>query len=202
MVELSDSFDCYGLPSLVDSLVGVDKLGRGCRVGNGFFIRRGDPRPNRGVFFGDDVLLFHDIYFVVGDLDSYPEAGITLGDRVVMNLGCYVSGEGGLIIEDDVLIGPHVKILSAGHQIHGGDAVIARNPLTYGKIRIGRGAWVGAGVTVLEGVQIGEGAVVGAGSVVTRDVPRFMIAVGNPARVIKSRVGHRQHGFLRRWLKC
>ena len=54
-------------------------------------------------------------------------------------------------------------------------------------VRIGAACWLADNVTVLEGVQIGDGAVVGAGAVVTSDVPPFAIAVGNPARVMRSR---------------
>lgn len=49
------------------------------------------------------------------------------------------------------------------------------------------GVWIGCNVTILKGVTIGRGAVVGAGSLVTKDVPPYAIAVGNPAKVIKSR---------------
>ncbi|GAA3828087.1 CatB-related O-acetyltransferase [Nocardioides panacisoli] len=54
-------------------------------------------------------------------------------------------------------------------------------------IRIGAGCWVGDNVTILEGVEIGDGAIVGAGSVVTKSVPAYAVAVGNPARVIRHR---------------
>jgi galactoside O-acetyltransferase len=52
-------------------------------------------------------------------------------------------------------------------------------------VRIGSGAWLGFNVSVLAGVTIGEGAVIGAGSIVTRDIPAWVVAAGNPARVIR-----------------
>lgn len=56
----------------------------------------------------------------------------------------------------------------------------------FGKVHIGRGAVLGVNVIVLPGVTIGEGSIIGAGSVVTKDVPPYSIAVGNPARVVKT----------------
>lgn len=55
----------------------------------------------------------------------------------------------------------------------------------FGKIRIGRGAYIGVNAIILPGVTVGEGCIVGAGSVVTKNVPPYSVAVGNPARVIR-----------------
>jgi len=91
-------------------------------------------------------------------------------------------------IEDQVLIGPHVCILSGGghHRMDRIDVPIrlqGNNELQ--RIHIGMGAWIGANATVM--ADIGKGAVVGAGAVVTKPIPDFCIAVGNPARVIRNR---------------
>lgn len=67
------------------------------------------------------------------------------------------------------------------------DALIREQPHTKKPIRIGDDVWIGANVTILKGVCIGKGAVVGAGSVVTRDIPEYAVAVGNPAKVIRYR---------------
>jgi virginiamycin A acetyltransferase len=58
---------------------------------------------------------------------------------------------------------------------------------TKGAITIGNGVWIGDNVTILPGVEIGNGAVIGAGSIVTKNIPPYCIAVGNPAKVIKKR---------------
>jgi carbonic anhydrase/acetyltransferase-like protein (isoleucine patch superfamily) len=54
-------------------------------------------------------------------------------------------------------------------------------------VRIGAACWIGDNITILEGVEIGDGAIVGAGAVVTRSIPAYAIAVGNPAKVIRYR---------------
>jgi virginiamycin A acetyltransferase len=56
-----------------------------------------------------------------------------------------------------------------------------------GPVSIGNNVWIGDNVTILSGVTVGDGAAIGAGSVVTRDVPGYCIAVGNPARVVRKR---------------
>jgi acetyltransferase-like isoleucine patch superfamily enzyme len=61
------------------------------------------------------------------------------------------------------------------------------HPATKGDVIIGNDVWIGYGVTILSGVTIGDGAVIGACSVVTKDVPPYAIAGGNPARIVRYR---------------
>jgi len=86
-------------------------------------------------------------------------------------------------IGDDVMIGPNVSLLSAGHPV----APSQRRASLVGKpIAIERNVWIGAGATIIGGVTVGENSVVAAGSVVTKDVPPNTLVGGNPARVIRS----------------
>ena len=64
---------------------------------------------------------------------------------------------------------------------------IPGQPSTKGDVVIGNDVWIGYGVIILSGVNIGDGAVIGAGSVVTKDIPSYAIAAGNPCHVIKYR---------------
>ena len=86
-------------------------------------------------------------------------------------------------IGNDVMIGPNVSIISAGHPV----APLDRRAHVVGKpIVIERNVWIAAGATIIGGVTVGENSVVAAGSVVTKDVPPNTLAGGNPARVIRS----------------
>ncbi|MBV8658141.1 MAG: acyltransferase [Burkholderiales bacterium] len=171
-------------------------MGLRCRIAETVTMMRPavcDTTP-RLVEFGNDVVLFDQVRIVIGD-EVHASTKLMMRDKVIVNVGCYLSAEGGLYIDEEVLIGPHAKILSAGHSLHGEHASIQRNSLTRAAIHIGAGAWIGAGATVLQGVSIGAGTVVGAGSVVTKSLPAYCVAVGNPARPVRYRDGH---GTVRR----
>lgn len=105
------------------------------------------------------------------------EGDVVVGNRVTVKSGVQLWD--GLRVEDDVFIGPNVSFTNDKHPR-------SRNPgFVPLQTRIGRGASIGAGATVLPGLHIGDGAVVGAGSVVTRDVPAGATVVGNPARLLQ-----------------
>jgi len=89
-----------------------------------------------------------------------------------------------ITIGDDCQIGPNVQLLTPTHPI---DPQLRRDKLEAGQpITIGDNVWLGGGVIVCPGVTIGANSVIGAGAVVTRDVPAGVLAVGNPARVIRT----------------
>jgi maltose O-acetyltransferase len=113
---------------------------------------------------------------------------IELGDHVAFNYGCYVNGYGGLQIADGAEFGPYTMIHTANHNMDDPDRPVTQQGWEVIRpVEIGANCWIGMGVCILPAVRIGDGCVVGAGSVVTKDIEPYTIAVGNPARVIKSR---------------
>jgi len=109
---------------------------------------------------------------------------IRIGDRTFVNFGLVALDVMPITIGDDVQIGPNVQLLTATHPL---DPALRRARWEAGEpITIGDNVWLGGGVIVLPGVTIGKDAVVGAGAVVTRAVPPGAVAVGNPARVIRT----------------
>ncbi len=107
---------------------------------------------------------------------------LRFGRNVFVNHGCTAMDLGGIDIGDDVMVGPNVQLISSGHPL---DPATRRSQITTGPIRIGRGAWIAAGATILQGVTVGDDAVVAAGAVVTKDVPPRTLVAGVPARVIR-----------------
>lgn len=105
----------------------------------------------------------------------------TIGKNVFINYACSFLDLGGITIEDDVLIGPRVNLITENHPIDPSK----RKSLLCKPIVIKRNAWIGAAATILPGVTVGENAVVAAGSVVTKDVPNNTIVAGVPAKHVK-----------------
>ena len=106
-----------------------------------------------------------------------------VGARTFVNWGLVSLDVATVRIGDDVQIGPNVQLLTATHPLEAGprrDKWEAAEPIV-----IGDNVWLGGGVIVCPGVTIGADTVVGAGSVVTKDLPAGVLAVGNPARVIR-----------------
>src|SRR3954462_12506568 len=107
-----------------------------------------------------------------------------VGARTFANFGLISLDVSTVTIGDDVQIGPNVQLLTPLHPVAAGprrDKWEAARPIT-----IGHNVWLGGGVIVLPGVTIGDNTVVGAGAVVTRDLPPNVVAVGNPARVVRA----------------
>jgi acetyltransferase-like isoleucine patch superfamily enzyme len=91
-----------------------------------------------------------------------------------------------IVIEDDVMIGAGVHIYVNNHKFDNiNTPIINQGYYPSKRVVVKKGAWIGANAIILPGVTIGVNSVVGAGSVVTKSIPDFSVAVGNPAKVIK-----------------
>lgn len=158
------------------------ELGRYCRLGRGIDV-------SRGLFEGKNGRIAIGSYSTIGQgviLHAY-------GGKILIETGshigpyCVIYGHGGVSIGKDCLISPQCSIFSSNHAVPPQDRKIRDMPDRRLPVKIGDGAWIGAGSRILGGVTIGEGAVIGAGAVVTKDVPPFAIAHGVPARVVGTR---------------
>lgn len=98
---------------------------------------------------------------------------------------CLLAGED-ITIEDNVTMASNICIVSENHSFNPESEVpYGKQPLKCAPVKIGQGCWIGEAVTILPGVEIGAKCVIGGGSVVTKSIPAYSLAVGNPARVIK-----------------
>ena len=127
-------------------------------------------------WLGDDVALrAHG-----GRLTLGPK--VVLGTRVTVNAHLDVAiGEGALFADD-------VHVVDMDHRTDRPDVPIRAQGIVTAPVRVGADVWVGRGATLLRGVDVGRGSVIGAGAVVTTDLPPFSVAVGVPARPVRSRL--------------
>jgi maltose O-acetyltransferase len=108
---------------------------------------------------------------------------LELGERVLINSDVILHNFGGIVIEDNVAIGPGALLTTARHSIGTGNR--RQGKVVFCPIRVGAGSWIGARAVVLPGVTIGNGCVVGAGAVVTRDCAPNGLYMGVPARRVR-----------------
>lgn len=109
---------------------------------------------------------------------------IHLGEKTFFNFNVTILDVGEVHIGSHVLLAPNVQIYTATHSM---DHLDRRNWTAYNKpVRIGDDCWIGGGAIICPGVTIGPRSIIGAGAVVTRDIPADSVAVGNPARVIRT----------------
>ena len=135
------------------------QIGAGLQTGHGVVIREQNT-------IGDDLNIWNN---------STIDYGCIIGANVKIHCNVYIAQF--TTIEDDVFFAPGVMVANDPHPLCG---LCMQGPT------IQRRARIGVNVTLLPHITIGEGALIGAGSVVTHDIPPFVVAYGNPARVYKS----------------
>ena len=108
---------------------------------------------------------------------------IRVGRNLFVNYNCTIIDVMPVTIGDNCQIAPNVAIYTAGHPVH---PQTRNTAYEFGApVTIGDSVWLGGNTVVLPGVTIGSNSVIGAGSVVTRDIPEWSLAAGNPCRVIR-----------------
>ena len=138
------------------------------------------PRSDEYIEIMNELLDVDENSFVMAPIAGAALNKVKIGKNVYINSNSLLMARGGITIEDDVLIAANVQLLSNNHDEY------ERNILTCKPIHIKKGAWIGAGASILPGVTIGENAIVGASAVVTKDVGDCEVAVGVPAKVVKT----------------
>jgi acetyltransferase-like isoleucine patch superfamily enzyme len=124
-----------------------------------------------------------DCCFSFGSLFTHSD--VRVGERVYLGAYCMV---GYCTIGDDTMLADHVYVLSGKHQ-HGTSDPAVRfqdQPQTFTRVQIGHNCWLGTNTVVM--ADIGDNCIIGAGSVVTKPVPDHSVAVGNPARAIRTSI--------------
>ncbi|MBW4664724.1 MAG: acyltransferase [Chroococcus sp. CMT-3BRIN-NPC107] len=159
----------------------------GIEVGNEAYIARGANIIIRGryskVTLGNKVKL--DIGVIIDSATS--NCSISIDENTFIGPYTCIGGPGPIKIGKYCLIAAHSGIIANSHIFSDPIEMIRKQGLTREGVVIGDNCWLGYGVKVLDGVTIGEGSVIGAGAVVTKDIPAYSVAVGIPAKVVRSR---------------
>ncbi|TAE58515.1 MAG: acyltransferase [Nostocales cyanobacterium] len=139
--------------------------------------------PNNRIYLGNQVALERNV-----DIGCLKDTYIYIGDETFIAPNVCIAGPGNIRIGKQCMIASHSGIYANSHNFADTSIPIKDQGTTCQGIVIEDDCWLGHGVTVLDGVTIGKGSVIGAGAVVNRDIPPYSIAVGIPAKVIKSRI--------------
>jgi acetyltransferase-like isoleucine patch superfamily enzyme len=145
-----------------------------------------------GIMFGKNVSIGPKSILQCTGILRNQGCGIVIGDNTGIGPMAYIGGQGGVRIGNDVIVGPGLRIFSENHNYTDADTIIRNQGERRACVRIGDNCWIGANVVITAGVEIGNGCVIGAGAVVTRSIEPNSVAVGNPARKIKSRTRNDQ----------
>lgn len=136
---------------------------------------------NRGITIGSGVFIGRN------SILSSKNGDIDLEDGVNIGFNCEVFSASRVRIGRDTLLAAYCYVVGGDHDWSEAGAPVLAQGRTSKGVTIGAGAWLGAGVKVLDGAAIGDGAIVGAAAVVKDDIPAGAIAVGIPAKVVRTR---------------
>jgi acetyltransferase-like isoleucine patch superfamily enzyme len=138
--------------------------------------------------FDDGVTIKRAANIVCTAVARQKGLGITIGAHSSIGAGSYLGAQGGIVIGANVLVGPAVMIFSEDHVFADPAQLIRQQGMKRAQVVIEEDCWIGSRVVILRGTRIGRGSVIGAGSVVTHDIPAGSLAVGAPARAVRSRL--------------
>lgn len=159
-------------------------FGKGINIGDFVTI---NALSSNGVLVGQNVTIKSGT--TIDCTGVFSEIGdcIEIGDNVGISENCFIQVRGKVILENEVILGPSVKIFSENHNFQYKDQSIVKQGTNRKGVLIKEGAWVGSNAVILDGVTVGQNAVIAAGSIVNKDVEAFAVVGGNPAKLIKKR---------------
>jgi serine acetyltransferase len=150
------------------------------------------PRLRHKIEFGDFVNLDRNVSLVLTNTEENKDLSclLKIGSNVYINRNTSIDATIGIEIGKQTMIGPNCYITDHDHSYKDQlpSTLVGELPLSGAKTIIGENVWLGANVIVLKGVCIGENTIIGAGSIVTKSIPKNAVAIGNPCKVLKTRV--------------
>lgn len=191
----AEKIRCEYYSSQLKSMGENVRIGVGVRIINPQYISVGDnvkiqdgatliARGPGGITIGNNVWINQRVYL---DTERYDTGYINIADSVYIGTGTSLFGHMGLEIGDHALLAQNITLTPYSHNFSDPSSNIITQGGHCEKVIIGRDSYIGMNVSILYSGSIGEGSVIGSGAVVVKSIPPYSVAVGNPARVIKSR---------------
>ena len=160
------------------------KFGRGVTLERGVVI---DALMRHGVELGANVMI-GPYSVLVGAPPFNLGEGIRMGANSAVGAHSFLGSSGPITIGENVIMGQRVSFHPENHNLARTDVPIRDQGTTRDGIVVEDDVWVGANVTFLNGSYVGRGSVIGAGAVVRGEIPAWSVAVGVPAKVVKTRM--------------
>lgn len=178
----------------------MGRCGRGVVFGTGVVLRH----PHK-IFIGDNVVvddhcvldakgtsnhgiqIGNGVFIGRNTILSCKNGDIVLGDEANLGFNCEVFSGARVVVGRRVMLAAYTYLIGGGHESNSTEQAPLEQARTAVGITVGDGAWLGAGVLVMDGRTVGEQAMVGAGAVVTHDVEPYAVVAGVPARFLRSR---------------
>lgn len=164
--------------------------------GDGHFKLNQFKKLGENVILEKGILVFHPENIVIGNnvyighqtiLKGYYKNKMEIKSGAWIGQMCFFHSAGGLLIGENVGVGPGVKIFTSFHKDENIAKPILHNQVEFLPVIIEDNADIGTGAIILPGVKIGCGAQVGAGAVVTKNVKPYSVVAGVPAKYLKMR---------------
>jgi acetyltransferase-like isoleucine patch superfamily enzyme len=138
--------------------------------------------------FGDDVFIGRDAQIMLGAERAAPGPMIVFGRGTSINRRALIVAVNEIVFGEYVLTAPGIYVADASHEYRNVGVPVTMQGLepSSGRVQIGDHAWLGINVAVVGNISVGRGTVIGANAVVTRSIPDYCVAAGQPARVVRA----------------
>lgn len=158
-------------------------IGHGSRVWYPCITNR---KTRASMVIGENSQILQNSRIWCYEQDNLPKPRIQIGDHCYLGYHLSILAGADVTIDDWVLMASDILITTESHGMDPESPTYYMDqPLTVAPVHIKSGCWIGEKVVIMPGVTIGEKCIIGVGSIVTKDIPDYCIAVGNPAKVIK-----------------
>lgn len=142
----------------------------------------------KGLQVGRNVNIGKNAIIICSGVLANKGTGIVIGNNTAIGAQCFLGGQGGIEIGNDVIFGPGVRVFSENHNFKDPIVPIRLQGENRQGVKIGNNCWIGSGATILDGVNIANGCIIAANSIVVNNVPENSIYYNKISPILKDRL--------------